>query len=219
MGARIKGDPKSIWPRLVGFIFFKQESILLCNCGENALLCMANDLQRLAAICKQERPVLKNIKYIVFDHDGTLVDTASYPTRLYPGMKDLINDISDLDCELFVWTARNRNSTIEILDSLGIISEFKDLSCVGSSEAAQKPSPEGIQNMLLHAESRDEVIVIGDSLGDMIGGKRYGAHTIGALWSHGNMDSQQTYIDHGADIFFTDINECRNYLIKKIRGK
>lgn len=155
----------------------------------------------------------KSIKYIVFDHDGTLVDTSSYKRRLFPGIKDLLRYLKEQGLELFVWTARDRRSTIEILESLAIMSEFSMLNCAGESSA--KPSSEGISSMLTQVDP-SEVAVIGDSLGDMLGGREYGAYSIGALWAHGSEDSKQLMFEHGADETCLTVNDLKNLITKNI---
>ena len=159
---------------------------------------------------------MKKIKYIVFDHDGTLVNTSVLPKSLYSGMKSLISAVRAEGVQLFVWTARNRRSTVEILESLGIISEFNELSC--GIEAESKPSPEGIKNLLEDIDP-NEVAVIGDSLGDIVGGTQFGARTFGALWGHGNNEASELFDDYGAEKSFVSVDECKDYFLKIIRGE
>ena len=68
-------------------------------------------------------------KNVVFDCDGTLVDTSSSKYKLFPGIKELLHELSS-ECLLYVWTARGRSSTLRILEELGVISYFDSFSTV-----------------------------------------------------------------------------------------
>ena len=72
---------------------------------------------------KMESFKMKNIStpgMIVFDHDGTLVDTESSDFKVFPEIKELLVDLSDLGFKLAVWTARPHRSTFLSLKNLGI---------------------------------------------------------------------------------------------------
>lgn len=152
-------------------------------------------------------------KDIVFDHDGTLVDTTVYPRSLFKGLKELLHDLNSQGVNCYIWTARNRQSTTEILTELGVIGQFKAMSCGG--EMAQKPSVEGIENLGINP-SKDGVLVIGDSLGDVIGGSSFGAFSAGALWGHGTDRGRAQMQKVGADICFATVEEFKKFLKDKI---
>ena len=156
---------------------------------------------------------MKKISYIVFDHDGTLVDTSKLPTSLYPGIKDLLLFLRKKEVKLYVWTARSRSSTADILEKHGVLSFFDDIC--GSDSAPGKPSPAGI-NFLLPGVKPENVVVIGDSLGDIIGGSKFGAHCIGAMWGHGDASAESTYAEYGAKISFIEISKLKKYIDKII---
>jgi phosphoglycolate phosphatase len=159
---------------------------------------------------------LKKITHIVFDHDGTLVDTTNIRRNLYPNMQELLQFLHGEGIKLYVWTARSRRSTEDILTSLGVISFFEDIC--GGNNAPSKPSPEGIE-LLLPAVNPENVIVIGDSLGDIIGGHNFGAHCIGAMWGHGDERAREAYLEHGAKESFLNLLDCKQYIEKLIRGE
>ena len=70
-----------------------------------------------------------NRGHIVFDHDGTLVNTDISPYSLFPGMKDLLVDLKAFGFELYIWTARPRRSVLESTKKLDIIHFFSELYC------------------------------------------------------------------------------------------
>ncbi len=56
------------------------------------------------------------------------------------------------------------------------------------------------------------MVVIGDSLGDIIGGSKFGAHCIGAMWGHRDASASKLYAEHGAKASFIEIKELRKYI-------
>ena len=152
-------------------------------------------------------------KHIIFDHDGTLVNTTVYPRSLYAGMKELLKLLSSQGVSCYVWTARNRASTVEILESLAIIGQFKALSCGG--EMTPKPSIDGLEALMIEAP-KEEILVVGDSFGDVIGGASFGAYSVGALWGHGTESARSQMEQVGANQCFSTVADFRKFLSDKI---
>ena len=176
---------------------------------------MHSDFNTLLTTARKENAfkMSKNsLKYIVFDHDGTLVKTGR-DYQLFSGIKELVVDLNSLGVKCYVWTARNRYSTVEILKSLDMITLFEDISC--STDCEPKPSPQGLIEMLPLELPMNSVAVVGDSFTDMIGAKKVGALAIGALWNDKSTQAQQSLTDFGADYLCMNVEEC-NKLLKSL---
>lgn len=156
---------------------------------------------------------MAKFKHIIFDHDGTLVDTTSFKRSLYPGMKTLLKNLSERGVTCYVWTARNRVSTVEILSSLAIIGQFKAMSCGG--EMTAKPSTDGLKNLMIEAPF-EEILLVGDSLGDIVGGVSFGAYTVGALWGHGSDHGRAPMLANGAKECFKTVAEFEIFVKSNI---
>lgn len=156
---------------------------------------------------------MKKFKHIIFDHDGTLVDTSTGPRSLFKGIKELLKLLSSEDVSCYIWTARNRSSTVEILESLAIIGQFKAMSC--GQEMAPKPSVDGLEILMIDAPKK-EILVVGDSLGDIIGGSSFGAYTVGALWGHGSEQGRSQMESVGANQCFSRVIDFENFLRENI---
>ncbi len=156
----------------------------------------------------------KKINHIVFDHDGTLVDTNGNG-QLYPGILDLLDKLGLEGLKLYVWTARTRHSTVEFLRSLDIITRFEDLYC--STDSYPKPDAEGLKEMLGNVDP-STVVIIGDSMSDIYGASNYGAHSIGVCWaSEGDSYHKQVLLDAGAEEVASTVVECETKIFKLIR--
>ena len=156
----------------------------------------------------------KNVEHIVFDHDGTLVDTNGQG-RMYPGVWEMLDELGQRGVKLYVWTARTRHSTVEFLKSLDIITRFEELYC--STDSYPKPDVEGLKEMLGDVDPRS-VVVVGDSMADMAGSSNFGSHSIGVTWATSN-DSRhrQALFDAGAKHVAATVKECKEKIFELIK--
>lgn len=150
-------------------------------------------------------------KHIVFDCDGTLLDSSNYNYSLYPGVKELIKDLTQ-DCLLYVWTARDRASTIRFLEDNGVYRYFEAICTV--DDALPKPHSEGIRSLVGTAE-KSSVCVIGDTSNDIVGAKKFGVMSIGAAWSpEARVESLKS---SGADFIVSDPAECSKLVRQNLK--
>jgi phosphoglycolate phosphatase-like HAD superfamily hydrolase len=153
------------------------------------------------------------MKHVIFDCDGTLVDTNSPKYKLFPGIKELISDLST-SCTLYVWTARGRASTLRIFAELGIHSYFSAFSTVDDS--IPKPHIAGLVD-LVGTSPKESICVIGDSFNDMLGAKRFGVTAIGATW---NLAASSDFLkDAGADFIVSHPAECSKLIQLNLKGE
>lgn len=152
------------------------------------------------------------MKHVVFDCDGTLVDTSGPRYQLFPGIKDFLEG-NRKDCLYYVWTARGRASTLRILEELSIRFYFEDFST--PDDAIPKPHIAGLLD-LLGSTPKTSVCVIGDSPNDMLGAKNFGVTAIGATW---NKETKDFYLsDAGADFIVSDPVECSKLIELNLIG-
>lgn len=106
---------------------------------------------------------------------------------LFPGIKELILNLKNSGHQLYVWTARDRYSTTEILKELQVLQYFEDLRCV--DDCRPKPDTQGLAE-LVGDYDKANIVVIGDSSTDIQGGHDFGIKTIAAQWcDHANFSS------------------------------
>lgn len=152
------------------------------------------------------------MKHVIFDCDGTLVDTSSSKYKLFPGVKELILELSP-HCLLYVWTARGRSSTLRILEELGIHSYFESIST--PDDGFSKPHSGGLVDLVGQAP-KNSVCVIGDSGNDVLGAKNFGVLALGAVWC---LEARaQNLKDFGADFIVSHPSECSKLIELNLMG-
>lgn len=149
-------------------------------------------------------------KHIVFDCDGTLIDTSNFRYQLFPGIKDLLLELKK-DCCLYVWTARDRASTIRILQEQGVLSLFDALCTM--DDALPKPHISGLVE-LVGTQPRSQICVIGDTSNDILGAKNFGTLSIGAGWN--KQVRVEILKEVGASFIATDPALCADWIREHI---
>ena len=140
--------------------------------------------------------------HIVFDCDGTLIDTHKMNNPLFPGIKEVLHELSD-DYLLYVWTARDRRSSQRILTDHGVMHFFEGIHT--SDDFNPKPHIRGLRDLLGDVD-KSQVCIIGDTTNDILGAKHFGVKCIGAIW--GPSTNPQFLIDAGADFIALEPNQC-----------
>ena len=107
-------------------------------------------------------------------------ETGQQQTYLYPGIKELLQQLKELGYHLFITTSKNQEVSLEIAHSLGISDCFEGI--YGSTPGSMHKS-DIIQRVLVdHQIPKEEACIVGDTKFDIIGGKTIGIHTIAVSW-------------------------------------
>lgn len=98
---------------------------------------------------------------------------------LFDEMRETLISLTEKGYRLYVWTARDRMSTLAILKSLDAAKFFYEFRCL--DDTIPKPHPKGLEEMLENVD-KSKVMMIGDSITDIQGAKDFGCRSIAALW-------------------------------------
>lgn len=109
-------------------------------------------------------------------------------TRLYPGVVETLNILTDNGCILTVASNKSELHCKEILRILKADHYFSAI--LGAESAAErKPSPAPIfQLMQQFGAANSETVMVGDSINDIKAGKSAGVLTIGCEFGYGTID-------------------------------
>jgi len=146
---------------------------------------------------------------VIFDHDGTLINTDTPDFKVFPGIKELLVDLKAAGIEMSVWTARSHRSTVESLKNAEIAGFFGEI--YGHDDGMPKPHPMGL-SQITNGFSRDSVIHIGDSLGDLDGANSFGIAVIAACWNSAN---QVDIFKQKTPFVAMTPKECRKIIAQK----
>lgn len=101
---------------------------------------------------------------------------------LYPGIVDILKEVKQKNILTSIFTGKGRKTTEITLDILGI-KKFFDMIITGDDVENHKPSPEGILKFLnSFGLSKDEVLMVGDSIADIIAANEAGVDIASVVW-------------------------------------
>jgi phosphoglycolate phosphatase len=106
-------------------------------------------------------------------------------SKLYPGATEILEKLASEGITMAIVSNKNESLSRLILDTLGI-GHYFEIICGGDTFPVLKPSP----LPLLHVVERfgltpDQVVMVGDSINDIMAGNLAGITTIGCEWGFG----------------------------------
>ncbi|MEJ5305662.1 MAG: HAD family hydrolase [Ignavibacteria bacterium] len=131
---------------------------------------------------------------------------------LYPGIVDILEELKKRKILISIFTGKGRKTTEITLEILGI-KDFFDLIVTGDDVINHKPSPEGIFKFLeTYNLNKNEVLMVGDSLADIIAAKEAGIDIASVVW---DSYAREEVIKLNP-IYFETVNDFKNWLIERI---
>ena len=136
-----------------------------------------------------------------------------YMAELYPGIKELLDNLKRKKILLSIFTGKGREASLITLEELGIKNYFT-MIVTGDEVENHKPSPEGILQFIdRYKLKKDEVLMIGDSPGDVKASKQAGIKIASALWDSYAAEKVKNL---GSDYYFNTVEELREFLSRNI---
>lgn len=133
----------------------------------------------------------------------------------FAGIEDLLSLLKSKEVRLAVWTARDLEATLQILESTNLRSHFS-IVVSGSCVTQGKPHPEGLQKIAKYFGcSSDEMIMIGDFDSDMLGAKAFGCRGIRVTW-HSSVEIKKCEIAHHQ---FDQVNQLVKWTEDQFNGQ
>lgn len=112
---------------------------------------------------------------------------------LYPGIKQCLGQLEELQVACYVWTGRDRASSLRIFKAHDILKHFTEMSF--SDTSIPKPHPEGLCQMLEEIP-KSKIALIGDSGVDIQGAKNFSIPCVVVDWE--KKIQHHEYLDFGA---------------------
>lgn len=131
---------------------------------------------------------------------------------LYPGIVDILEELKKRKILISIFTGKGRKTTEITLEILGI-KDFFDMIVTGDDVINHKPSPEGIFKFLeTYNLNKNEVLMVGDSLADIIAAKEAGIDIASVVW---DSYAREEVIKLNP-LYFETVNDFKNWLIERI---
>ncbi|MBO6129244.1 MAG: HAD-IA family hydrolase [Pseudobutyrivibrio sp.] len=129
----------------------------------------------------------------------------------YDGMIDALNELRENGYELYVATSKPEVIAREILEKFGMLDLFIDI-CGASPDRTRASKNQVIQHLLDNGISPEEVIMIGDTMYDVLGAKEFGIPCIVVTWGFGEYEELKSITSATAANTTEMIEKIKNIL-------
>lgn len=160
-------------------------------------------------MCERLGVVEPQIQSQLFERWREITAAGKVEYSFFEHVDHMLDELKQKGFQSYIWTARDKHSTLEILESVGRPDFFVDLRSATCCEV--KPNPEGLKQMLGDVP-KDDVIMIGDSFTDVYGARNFGCSSIAAGWCP--MVKMETLQELGATYIATNPLECLQLILK-----
>lgn len=104
----------------------------------------------------------------------------------YPGIRELLQALTDQGHTLYVATSKPEVTAIEVLEHFGLAQFFTGI-CGATLDKSRQSKSEVIAYLLRRNEKSRRMIMVGDTAFDVTGAAAHGIPTIGVAWGYGEV--------------------------------
>ena len=107
---------------------------------------------------------------------------------VYPGIEQLLADLKDAGCKLYVATSKPETVSVEILNHLGLAKYFTYIAGA-ALDKSRGTKEEVIAYLLEQVGDLEGALMVGDTAYDVIGAERHGIPCAAISWGYGTIES------------------------------
>ena len=104
----------------------------------------------------------------------------------YPGIRELLETLRDRGHRLFIATSKPEGMSVEILEHLGLAHFFTDI-CGATMDGSRSTKEDVIAYLFARNKGEGKILMVGDTVYDILGAKAHGIPAIGVAWGYGNV--------------------------------
>ena len=136
--------------------------------------------------------------------------TGKFENTPYPGIPELLQKLKGDGHRLFVATSKPEHMSIEILEHFGLASYFEHI-CGSMLDGVRDKKADVIAYLLERIGSAENVIMVGDTVFDVLGANEHQIPTIAVGWGYGDHEDIK---NAGAIALATDTQALYSMLSK-----
>ncbi len=114
-------------------------------------------------------------------------DTGRLENFPYPGIDTLLSKLKANGHKLYVATSKPESMSVEILTRFGLAQYF-DIICGATVDGSRNTKEAVIAYLLAQLPDKDNLVMVGDTIYDVIGANTHGIPTYAVTWGYGDRD-------------------------------
>lgn len=112
------------------------------------------------------------------------IPIGKFENSPYPGIREMLEALQNQGCRLFVATSKPEKMSVEILEHFDLAGYFEGIC--GATLDGTRSSKEDVIEYLIRKNGRDShMLMVGDTIYDILGAKAHGIPAIGVDWGYG----------------------------------
>ena len=115
------------------------------------------------------------------------IPTGMFENSPYPGVKELLETLKGDGYTLFVVTSKPEEMSVTILEKFGLASYF-DRICGASTDTSRSTKDAVIAYLLESSGAKEDMVMVGDTIYDVLGAKAHGIPAVGVSWGYGSVE-------------------------------
>lgn len=130
---------------------------------------------------------------------------------LFDGIEELLINLKQIGYNIVIVSLQFRDIIMAQLKYLGIDNLISAVYC-DSPETAYKSKSEIVQKLLLNKTfNKEEVLLVGDTVNDVLAGRENDVDTVGVNWGYGNIKPEEvTYLVDDTMQLFSLLNRLKS---------
>ena len=138
------------------------------------------------------------------------VPIGKYENHPYPGIPELLERLQAEGHRLYVATSKPEEMSIDILTKFGLAQYFTRI-CGASLDTSRSTKEAVIAYLLEECGRSDQIVMVGDTVFDVVGAAAHKIPCIGVSWGYGEVDDMAnagaTGIAHTTDELYTLLSQ------------
>jgi len=138
------------------------------------------------------------------------VPIGAYENTPYPGIRKLLEQLQQMGFRLYVATSKPEHMSIKILEHFDLTKYFTRI-CGAATDRSRNTKEAVIAYLMDETGEKENMIMVGDTIYDVIGARALGIPCIGVSWGYGEVSDM---IDEGAAAIANTVEELFHLLTK-----
>lgn len=118
------------------------------------------------------------------------IPIGKFENTPYEGIRELLDKLKKDGHSLYVATSKPEGLSVEILEHFGL-SDYFTLICGAATDRSRSTKDAVIAYLLEQTGKHSEIIMVGDTIYDILGAKSHGIPAIGVSWGYGDVTAMK----------------------------
>lgn len=118
------------------------------------------------------------------------IPIGAYENEPYPGIREMLASLQEQGFRLYVATSKPEGMSVKILEHFDLARYFTRI-CGAASDRSRSTKEEVISYLLEETGESGNMIMVGDTIYDIVGAKALGIPAIGVSWGYGVVEDME----------------------------